>query len=156
MRYTFYLILILSANCFSQEKDKKFVPPAINNNLRTEREICDDCGEDLFFGGERQFKIFLSRNLRIQIKNGEIKEGNISFVFHIDSLGQLQDMTLVEKMSSCELCNELIFDLLKSVKRWKPDCYYDIVENRIICRNRDLKIRIWIKDKNIYVSNPVF
>ncbi len=128
-----------------------YVPPPCTDSISTEK-LCFDCGEHQFFGGAEQFKRFLEINLFQKIRKGEIKSGEVVVMVHIDTLGQTQKVELLSKMD-CETCNQTILEVMKTIKRWNPYCYYLGVENKIVCEEKDLKVRITIKDKKIFLPN---
>ena len=131
-----------------------YAPPPCSDSISTEDDkLCWDCGEREFFGGAEQFKRFLEINLLQKIKKGEIKSGEVVVMVHIDTLGQTQKVELLSKMDACESCNQAILNLLKTIKRWEPYCFYLITQNKIVCEEKDLKIKITVKDKKIFLPN---
>jgi len=126
--------------------------PSCTDSIRTEDDrFCSECGEHYFFGGAQQFKRFLQVNLAAQIRKGEIPAGTISVTIRIDTLGQTQSIAIASPMSHCAACNQTILNAMKTIRRWKPPCYYLIAENRVVCEEKDLAITIVIRDQRIFL-----
>jgi hypothetical protein len=127
-----------------------YAPACSDTIYEEEDKFCSECGDHQFFGGAEQFKRFLKINLLQKIKKGEIKSGTVVVLVHIDTLGQTQKVDILSKMD-CESCNQTILGVMKTIKRWEPYCYYLNVENKIVCEEKDLKITITIRDKQIFL-----
>jgi hypothetical protein len=143
------LFALLSVQSVAQSKN--FAPaPCLDSTIK--ESGCMDCAALYFFGGEDQLMRYLNLNLGKQIKAGVLPSGRVSLRIVIDTLGRSKEVSVAEKFLTCELCNTLVLQSIERVHLWEPDCYYSILDNKILCREKELTLNLRIKDKKIYLE----
>jgi hypothetical protein len=142
-------LFLFSMQGFAQVKN--FAPaPCLDSTI--EESGCMDCAALYFFGGEDQLMRYLNLNLGKQVKAGVLPSGRVSIRISIDTLGRSKEVSVAEKFLTCEPCNALVLQTIERVRVWEPDCYYSILDNKILCREKKLVLSLRIKDKKIYLE----
>ncbi|HAD13876.1 MAG TPA: hypothetical protein DCF33_15725 [Saprospirales bacterium] len=137
---------------FAQGNDRRY-PATCRDSIFTDK-VCLDCADNYCFGGALFLERYLESKLYLILKKDKITTQDITLSIIIDTLGIAKSVDFVSKDKFCTSCNEVIFDAIYILKRWKPDCFYsfDISENKMICRDKKLFLYIKIIDSNIYIN----
>ncbi len=147
---TLFFFLFSFDLCLAQEI--KYVPPACSDSIKVEELNASwDRASYHFFGGEDQLLRFLKINLYKQIENGEMPSGEMRLSISIDTLGNCTGVEIVKQHNSCTTCAEKLRNTVSRIHRWKPDCYYSILDNKVKCENKAFFLNIKIDNKMIFI-----
>jgi hypothetical protein len=153
MKHPLVILFAIFTSTLSAQGNDKLYATTCRDSIFTDK-ICTDCADDYCFGGALFLERYLDSKLYLLLKRERITTKDLTIAITIDTLGIAKSVNFVDKDEFCISCNEIIFDAIYHLKRWKPDCTFsfDISENRMICREKNLFLYVKIIDSNIYIN----
>ncbi|MDO8366486.1 MAG: hypothetical protein Q7T20_06795 [Saprospiraceae bacterium] len=153
MKSSLLILFVIFASGLSAQKTNAAFPTLCKDTIILD-EICLDCAEDYCFGGALFLERYLDSRLYLLLKKEKLTTSDIAIAITIDTFGVAKSVDFVSKDSLCNSCNEIIFEAISSINRWKPACSFsfDISENRMICYEKKLILYTKIIDSNVFIN----
>lgn len=143
------LVFLCQFPIFAQQKKGiVYAPPPISKGLQKAKEVCFDCAEMYFFGGQN----ILSKHFRSVFVQQKVKipsQGNIEINFELDTFGRATGFRIVSYDHLSDSIAQLILSSTAKIDRWKPDCEYDYCNGKIVCESKTLKLCLYFKNEKI-------
>jgi len=153
MKNLVFILFVVFASSLPAQKNELHYPITCKDSIIVDN-ICLDCAEDFCFGGASFLEKYLDVKLYLLLKKGKLTTSNILIAINIDTFGVAKSVNFISKDTVCDLCNELIIEAIRGLKRWKPDCFFsfEISENRVMCQDKTIFLHTKIIGSNIYIN----
>lgn len=88
------------------------------------------------------------------LKKTVVNTNEIELLIKIDTLGIAKSIEFKSTDPNCTVCNEILFNAIKDMRRWKPSFSFTLTWQScpIAFEDKELILKMKIIDSNVYIN----